>query len=315
MKKAFGIFMVLFFVAFTGARLMAAGDGAEAGAKNTDPAAAAHHVDGPKGKTNEHWSLAKEYLPDSLFRNMQVRFGPSWKEGTKDIHVSHVIFAVVTALLGILLALAAARKLKDPDRVLLPEKKLTAFTFFDLLMEAMLKLMESMMPRKYALQALPIITAFAVFILIGNCMGLVPGMLTPAESLNTTFMLATFSIVTYVYFSIKVQGAVGTLKHLMGPIPALAPLMFPIEALGFFIIRPGSLALRLLGNMFGDHQVLVNFLGFHILLVPLPVMALGLLVCVVQTVVFCMLTMVYIAMAVEVHDHGDHGHGAEAHAH
>jgi len=311
-KKAFGIFMILFLVAFTGARLWAAGGGD--GKK--DPCKDAT-VDVLRGKQCEHWSVAKQFIPDTLFRNLQEKFGPSWKEGKKDIHVSHVFFGFLTALLGILLAMAAARKLKDPDKVMLPEKRMSAFTFFDILMEAMLKLMESMMPRKHALAALPIITAFAVFILIANVMGLVPGMLTPSESLNTTLALAIFSLLTYMYFSIKVHGVGGTLKHLMGPIPALAPLMFPIEALGFFLIRPGSLALRLLGNMYGDHQVLVNFLAFNILLVPLPVMVLGLLVCVVQTVVFCMLTMVYIAIAVEEHDHGDHGHGehAEAHAH
>lgn len=321
MRKAFGIFMVIFFVAFTGARLVAAGDAQGNGDQAAEKADGhgAHQGPGPHGKTNEHWSIVKQWVPDALFRNLQTTFGASIK-GNKDIHVSHVFFAVITFLFGVMLAFAAARKLKQGEMDLLPEKKFSAFTFFDIIIESLLKLMETMMPRKHALHALPIITSLAVFILICNIMGLVPGMLTPAESLNTTLALAMFSFVTYVYFSIKVQGVGGTLKHLMGPIPALAPLMFLIEALGFFIIRPASLSLRLLGNMFGDHQVLMAFLSFNLLLVPLPVMALGLIVCIVQTVVFCLLTMVYIAIAVEEHhhdeEHGDHGHDHDhAHAH
>jgi F-type H+-transporting ATPase subunit a len=97
---------------------------------------------------------------------------------------------------------------------------------------------------------------------------------------------------------------------MMGPIWWIAPLIFVIELIGHFA-RILSLSMRLMGNMFGDHMVLSIFLGFNLLLVPLPLIALGLVVCVVQTLVFTLLTIVYIAMAIEQHD--DHHEHAEAH--
>ena len=116
------------------------------------------------------------------------------------------------------------------------------------------------------------------------------------------------SFIAYNFWGIKQQGVVNYLKHFMGPLLLLAPLIFVIELISHFV-RPCSLALRLLGNMFGDHMVLSIFMGFNIIFVPLPVMVLGLLVCIVQTVVFTMLTIVYIALAVEEHDHHhDEGH-------
>jgi len=72
------------------------------------------------------------------------------------------------------------------------------------------------------------------------------------------------------------------------------------------IARPMSLTLRLFGNMVGDHKVLGVFLGFGILLLPLPVMVLGVIVCVVQTLVFCLLSVVYIGMAIEDLHHDEH---------
>ena len=96
--------------------------------------------------------------------------------------------------------------------------------------------------------------------------------------------------------------------HGDGPLLVLAPLMFIIEIISH-CVRPLSLSLRLMGNMTGDHKVLDIFLGFQLPLVPLPVMILGLMVVVVQTLVFVLLSTVYLSMAVAHHDHGDeHAH-------
>jgi F-type H+-transporting ATPase subunit a len=62
-----------------------------------------------------------------------------------------------------------------------------------------------------------------------------------------------------------------------------------------------------MGNMTGDHAVLAIFLGLAAipLFYPIPILVLGTIVCVVQTLVFCLLAMVYIALAIE--------HSEEAH--
>lgn len=270
--------------------------------------AAAAHADAWAG---EHWSLAT-YLPDAFAENLRHMIGRTWLEGNDHPHVSHVIMAVVVVVLGLVFMWRANRRFKDPEAVLLPEKRWSAFTVFDVLVEAMLSLMEKMMPREKALRFLPLVTAFFTFIFMSNFLGLVPGFLPATDNLNTTFALGLTAFLAYNYWGIRTQGVVRYAKHFMGPLPILAPLMIPIELISH-LVRPCSLALRLMGNMFGDHMVLGIFLSFHILFLPLPVMVLGLIVVTVQALVFTLLAIVYISMAVEEHDHEhDAGHG---HAH
>ncbi len=78
--------------------------------------------------------------------------------------------------------------------------------------------------------------------------------------------------------------------------------MLPIELVSH-IARPVSLSLRLMGNMMADHKVVFSFFTLVPILVPLPFLLLGILICVVQAIVFCTLTMVYIAMAAEHEEH------------
>jgi F-type H+-transporting ATPase subunit a len=111
---------------------------------------------------------------------------------------------------------------------------------------------------------------------------------------------ARCSSLTHVY-GVKEHG-LAYFKHFLGPTPALAPLMLPIEIVSH-IARPISLTLRLMGNMVADHKVVFSFFMLVPILVPMPFMLLGLLVCLVQAIVFCTLTMVYLSMAVEHEEH------------
>ena len=222
---------------------------------------------------------------------------------------------LVVLILGLGLAFSAFKKAKNPEDVLLPETRLSAFTIFDIIVEGLLGIMEGMMPRKDALAALPLITAFAVFIFMSNFLGMIPGFLPATDNLNTTLALATVCFIAYNYWGFKKQGVKNYLAHFAGPVWWLAWFMIPLEIVSH-LARPLSLAVRLMGNMFGDHLVLGIILGFNLLVLPLPVMLLGCIVCIVQTVVFTLLAIVYVALAVEEHEHDDHGHGhAEAAAH
>jgi F-type H+-transporting ATPase subunit a len=78
--------------------------------------------------------------------------------------------------------------------------------------------------------------------------------------------------------------------------------MLPIELVSH-IARPVSLSLRLMGNMMADHKVVFSFFTLVPLLVPLPFLILGILICLVQAIVFCTLTMVYLGMALEHEEH------------
>jgi F-type H+-transporting ATPase subunit a len=77
--------------------------------------------------------------------------------------------------------------------------------------------------------------------------------------------------------------------------------MLPIELLSH-CIRPITLGVRLMLNMSVDHLILAIFIGFFPVLVPVPLMMLGTLIALVQTLVFSLLAAVYVSMATE-HDH------------
>jgi len=103
------------------------------------------------------------------------------------------------------------------------------------------------------------------------------------------------------YFGVREHG-LSYFKHFLGPVPVLIPLMLPIEIISH-IARPISLSVRLMGNMMADHKVVMSFFALVPILVPLPFMLLGVLICLIQALVFCSLTMVYISMAIEHEEH------------
>ena len=84
-------------------------------------------------------------------------------------------------------------------------------------------------------------------------------------------------------------------KQFLGPVPLLIPLFIPLEIISH-VARMLSLGLRLFGNIFGEHTATNVFYMIPILL-PFPMMALGIFGGTLQAFVFCMLTIVYIAGA------------------
>jgi F-type H+-transporting ATPase subunit a len=146
--------------------------------------------------------------------------------------------------------------------------------------------------RKKALIIFPMIATFAYLILISNYMGLVPGFMSPTANLNVTLGLTAVSIFTYHALGIRFHG-IKYIKHFFGPIPAMAPVMFPIEVFSH-IGRILSLSIRLFGNMVSKEILLgLLFMLAGPYLAPLPIMILGCLVCLIQTFIFMMLSIVY----------------------
>ncbi len=143
----------------------------------------------------------------------------------------------------------------------------------------------------------PLIATFALFILVSNLIALIPGFYPPTANLNTNAALAlTVFVMTHIV-GIRKHG-IAYLKHFMGPILWLAPLIFIIEIIGH-IARPLSLSLRLFGNMYGHEIVLMIFVGLVPFLLPVPMMLMGVLVAFIQTFVFTLLAMIYMAGALE----------------
>jgi F-type H+-transporting ATPase subunit a len=144
----------------------------------------------------------------------------------------------------------------------------------------------------------PFIATFFLFIMFCNLIGLLPGFLSPTSNINTTLSLALCTFVYTHYLGIKYHGA-KYIKHFLGPIPALAPLFFPIEIIGHFA-RVLSLTLRLFGNIMGEDLVLAILLFLAgMFLAPLPMMFLAVFTSVVQAFVFTLLSMMYFAGSME----------------
>jgi F-type H+-transporting ATPase subunit a len=144
----------------------------------------------------------------------------------------------------------------------------------------------------------PFIATIFLYILVSNLLGLVPGFFSPTANINTTLSLAICTFVLTHIIGIKFHG-VKYIKHFFGPVWAMAPIMFIIELIGHFA-RVMSLSVRLFGNIFGKEKVLGIFFALAgLYLAPLPILFLGILVSLIQAVVFMLLSIVYFAGAME----------------
>jgi len=148
---------------------------------------------------------------------------------------------------------------------------------------------------------LPIVGAFFFFIFFGNICGLFWFLQPPTANLSVTFALSITCFFVFNAEGIKEHGFFGYLKHFLGPMLALAPLMFLIEMIGNFA-RALSLSMRLFGNIYGEHTANSIFTGLVPIVVPWPMMALGIFGALLQAYVFTLLTTVYLGGAT-AHEH------------
>jgi F-type H+-transporting ATPase subunit a len=162
---------------------------------------------------------------------------------------------------------------------------------------------------------LPLVATMFVFILSGNLMGLVPGLMSPTANINVTLGCALTVWVYYHFHGVKEQGLVAYVKHFAVPPGAplyIAPIMFPIEIISH-LSRVLSLTLRLFGNIFGEDLVILILFSIVPFLVPLPMMFLGIITAMLQAFVFVLLTTIYLGGAVATEHGGDDEHGHDEH--
>jgi F-type H+-transporting ATPase subunit a len=216
----------------------------------------------------------------------------------------HVAMSLVLVLILSLTTFLAAMKLRRSftrsSAVLVPASRLSYFNFFEILAESLYKITHLVVPADRVALYYPVVGSLFVFVLSANLAGLIPGFLPPTENMNTTFALGVFVFLYYNYAGFKAHG-LGYLKHFLGPVLWLAPLMLVIELISH-LFRPLSLALRLRGNIFGDHIVLGIFTDLVPYVVPVLFYGLGVFVAVLQAFVFCLMTMVYLSLSTS-HDH------------
>ena len=144
----------------------------------------------------------------------------------------------------------------------------------------------------------PLVATIFIYIFIGNLIGLVPGFFPPTASLNTTLSCALVVVVFTHIIGIKYHG-VSYIKHFLGPVWWMIPIIFPIELIGH-LARILSLSFRLFGNMMGHELVLgILFALAGAFFAPLPIMALGIFVALVQAFVFFLLSIMYFTGSME----------------
>lgn len=212
----------------------------------------------------------------------------------------HSVAAILVTLALLAFGLVMRSKLSNVDAAMQPEDGVTARNVGEQFVDMISGIAEGVIGHHYE-RYVPLLATFFVFILLSNLLGLIPGFSPPTSNVNTTFALGIVSFLAYNYYGLR-EGGLKYLKHFMGPMLVLAPLMVLIELMSHSF-RPLSLGIRLFANMFADHELITIFTGLTKIGVPVLFYFLGLLVCVVQAFVFTMLTAVYISLAVSHEEH------------
>lgn len=241
-------------------------------------------------------------------------FGAHWQEPAPGELV--IPEQVVWAILLFIIVVAGVLLLRGKLSVDRPSK---GQQMLEVLVEQIRGLLDQVIG-PYGRRYLPVIGSFAVFILVGNLMGQIPGLGAPTESINVTGALGVTSFLYFIGSGFRQQG-IRYLKHFTGGLTgallfAMGWLIFVVEIVSNSV-RPVTLSLRLFVNMYADQKIAGAFLGLIAPIVPIFTIVLGIFVSFIQTFIFIMLSMVYLSETVphEEHDHEEHGHAQEAAAH
>lgn len=200
----------------------------------------------------------------------------------------YVVMCILVAVLLMALFSLAARKIS-----LIPSKRQSILELIVQGFENQLVEIIGEPGRKY----MPLVATIGIFIFLCNLIGLVPGFMSPTSKLNVTAACALVVFLYYHWQGVKAQGPVNYFKHFLGPIPALAPLLLPIEIISHFS-RVVSLSIRLFGNIFAEELLILVIASIIPFFLPLPFMAVAIFTSFIQAFVFVMLTCVYLAGAV-----------------
>jgi F-type H+-transporting ATPase subunit a len=242
---------------------------------------------------------------ETLKGNLEIYLGRRWTwqvfQATH-FQIDHVLGGLLVFVLLTVLAFRYTLAVRGaPDGGVVPPPRFCVRNLLELFGDIIFGLMEGPMGAKNARKYLPVVGSLFVFILFCNLLSLIPGFLPPTDTLKTNVALAVLVFVLTHVFGLVAHGP-KYLKHFLGPVWWLAWLMLPIELVSH-IARPVSLSVRLLGNIMADHKVGAVFFALIPFLVPVPFLVMGVLVSVVQAVVFSLLSTIYISTAIAHEEH------------
>ncbi|HHT01886.1 MAG TPA: F0F1 ATP synthase subunit A [Firmicutes bacterium] len=186
----------------------------------------------------------------------------------------------------------------------LPEGRLQ--NIMEMVVEALLGLLEQVMDRKRAVQYLPLLGSFFLFIIVSNYSGLIPGageikgFKAPTSHWGVTAGLAIVVFVAVQLNGIRKKG-LKYFKHFAEPV-MMAPLMIPLNILEE-VVKPFSLSLRLAANIYGGEVVLMGLLMAIPYFLPITVLGLEVVFGFIQAFIFTVLAAVYIGSATSEESH------------
>lgn len=224
------------------------------------------------------------------------------------------------ALMGILVLLIFAIVFPLAARKYNKENPGGVQNFLELLVDALGSLLDDVIGHGGRKKYLWMIGSMAVFIGVSNLFGMFFFLTPPTAAFSTTLALAVISFSYFNWQGVKANGLLGYLRHFAGPslmperpskimfvalLPAVltfGALFFAIETIGNFA-RILSLSLRLFMNISGEHTVTGFFSSILPILVPWPLMILGLFTAFLQAFIFVTLTSVYVNLLTAHEEH------------
>jgi F-type H+-transporting ATPase subunit a len=253
-------------------------------------------------ETSAVGSFLNSFLFDPIARALGRHLGPG-HHAVPD-HIS-LIMLIALALILFAWWLRGKLSVEDPGRV----QHLVEVIFI-----AVHNLMREVIGNEYK-RFTAIIGTLAIYILLANILGMVPGFMSPTSNLNVTAACGLCVFIYYNYQGARKHGFFRYMKHFCGPVLMIAPLLFVIEVISH-MARPFSLSVRLFGNIFAEELIISSLNNLFPFLASIPVMFLGLFASTIQAFIFILLTMVYLSGAVEeAHEESHAGSHKETAAH
>ncbi len=139
----------------------------------------------------------------------------------------------------------------------------------------------------------PLIATLFIFLVVANLSMQLPGVSAPTARLETAAALALIVFVAAHVYGIRARGLKVYLAHYLKPNPLLLPLNILSE-----LTRTLSLMVRLFGNIMSHELIIALLLAIAGLLVPIPIMALGILIGLVQAYIFTVLATIFLGAAI-----------------
>lgn len=232
-----------------------------------------------------HPPVITDVISNPAYHSME-EFWKTW--GVTHADLNNVLNTWLVMLILIVAALLVKNKLETVPKGSQNFWEVVVSTLEDIVNQTM---------GKHGPRYFPLIASLALFILTCNLIGILPWFQSSTNNLNTTLALALIAFVTTHVVGIKAHGA-KYVKHFLGPVPWLIPIMLPIELISH-LCRILSLSFRLFGNIMGEDLAIIILTLLVPYLVPLPMTILQVFTSFIQTLVFIMLTMMYITGSLE----------------